>query len=138
MFASSHLHNLRCNLPVTTYKSAGGEPWRCSLTCSCNLFVWPLHHRLRRCQVTHLFNLWSLFTESRVFALEPKCNFCFIPSRLHRPSASPFILPLSPLWGSQEEVIPYSPLADGASGSVCFQSCVSVRDAAVTPQPLPH
>lgn len=42
-----------------------------------------------------------------------------------------------PSVGSQAEVIPYSPLTDGASGSVCFQSCVSVGDAAVTPQPLP-
>lgn len=80
-----------------------------------------LNHRLRSCRVTHLFNLWSFFTGSCIFAPEPKCNFCFIPSSI---SPGVYSAPL-PSVGSQAEMIPYSPLADGASGSVCFQSCVS-------------
>lgn len=43
----------------------------------------------------------SFFTEIFFFffAFETKCNFFFIPSRLHRPSRLAFILPHSPPWG---------------------------------------
>lgn len=98
-----------------------------------------LNHCLGPCQVNHLFNLLSFFTETSIFfALETKMQ-----SLLHS-IRSPTSITLSihsaplPSMGSQAEVIPYSPLTDGASGSVCFQSCVSVGDAAVTPQPLPN
>lgn len=67
------------------------------------MFVLVLNHRLRPCRVTHLFNLWSFFTENSIFALETKCNFCFTPSRLYRPSCWAFVLAPSPPWGPRRK-----------------------------------
>lgn len=67
------------------------------------MFVLVLNHRLRPCRVTHLFNLWSFFTENSIFALETKCNFSFTPSRLYRPSCWAFVLAPSPPWGPRRK-----------------------------------